>query len=331
MDKYYKVLSDAGIEARDMQMLPASWHGDIHFKAKINDTPYSVRFIKDDREFNCIPSIIMNNNVLRSQITYGRYLRENDIPFMKSFDFGNNNFILYACIENKNYRVVIFEWLQGVCIKSSNEIIAYEIGRLARQMHDASEQYSCDNLVEIHSFREYTLRLNQLKEMINENHINNNNLDLFIACTEKNIETAFKINRKKIVAHGDLNFPNLFWNMEFNKITGIVDFDSIGITTRISDLAWIMKWYSRERGIGNEVFSVDLVQRVVDGYGYREIFNMEDSRYLISFVWLHSCMNNGFIMNMENAIKQKKVNDTLNKYLSRGKDFEMMCRAVKYD
>lgn len=331
MDKFLKVLSDEGLEIAGMQRLPTKWHGDIHFKVVINNLPYSIRFIHDNREFNCIPPVIMDDNMLRSQIIYGQYLMKNDIPFMKAFNFQNNNLILNVYIEDRNYRVVMFEWQQGVCIESSNEVIAYEIGKLARRIHDVSEQYTHDNLVEIHSFREYTLRLDQLKEMRSENRISNNNLDSFIACTEKNIETAFAINSKKLVTHGDLNFPNLFWESGAAKITGIVDFDSIGITTRLSDLAWLMKWYSREKGIGNEIFSANLVQKVIDGYGYKEIFSIEDCRHLLSLVWLHSCMNNGFIMNMENAIKQRQMDDTLNKYLSRGKDFEMICQAVQYD
>lgn len=330
MDKYRKALSDEGLEITGLQLLPAKWHGDIHFKAKIKNLPYSIRFIHDNREFNCIPPIIMDGNMLRSQIIYGQYLRKHGIPFMQAFDFGKNDYIFNVCIDKKNFRVVIFEWQQGACVKLSNEIIAFEVGKLARRIHDVSEQYPHDNLIEIHSFKEYTLRLNQLKGMRSDNHIKNDNLDSFIVCTEKNIETAFAKKDIRLVTHGDLNFPNLFWNNEITKVTSIVDFDSIGITTRLNDLAWIMKWYSREKGIGNEAFSVDLVQKVIDGYGYKEIFSIEDRQYLVSLVWLHSCMNNGFIMNMENAIKQRQVDDTLNKYLARGKDFEMICQAVQY-
>ena len=42
--------------------------------------------------------------------------------------------------------------------------------------------------------------------------------------------------------HGDCNFPNMLWSGD--SVTGIVDFDQIGLSDPVEELAWVTKWWS---------------------------------------------------------------------------------------
>ncbi|MEK1830292.1 phosphotransferase [Priestia megaterium] len=66
----------------------------------------------------------------------------------------------------------------------------------------------------------------------------------------------------------DLNPLNILWD-ETDSITGIIDFEHIGYTDRIEGIAWLIKWYSRTQGIGNNEVSPRLAQSLLKGYGMR--------------------------------------------------------------
>ncbi len=95
---------------------------------------------------------------------------------------------------------------------------------------------------------------------------------------------AARSDQQRAVVHGDLNFPNVLWSS--GAITGIVDFDQIGVARPLEELAWVVKWWARGHGIGNHWPDAALACAVVDGYGV-----VDDVRPLSAMLWLTGCLN----------------------------------------
>jgi aminoglycoside phosphotransferase len=91
--------------------------------------------------------------------------------------------------------------------------------------------------------------------------------------------------RSKLVVHGDLNFPNIFWSGD--SVTGIVDFDQIGVSDRVEELAWATKWWSRPRGIAERFHDSALARDVLAGYDDSRV----DQEVLSAVMWLSGCLN----------------------------------------
>ena len=85
--------------------------------------------------------------------------------------------------------------------------------------------------------------------------------------------------------HGDCNFPNILWSGD--SVTGVVDFDQIGVSDPIEELAWVTKWWSRPRGIADLSHDPALAREVLAGYDDDRV----DREVLAAVLWLTGCLN----------------------------------------
>ena len=95
--------------------------------------------------------------------------------------------------------------------------------------------------------------------------------------------------------HGDCNFPNILWSGD--SVTGIVDFDQIGVSDPVEELAWVTKWWSRPRGIADLTHDAALAREVLAGYGDDGV----DRDVLAAGLWLTGCLNANSVLHMLHA------------------------------
>ena len=98
--------------------------------------------------------------------------------------------------------------------------------------------------------------------------------------------------RRKLVVHGDCNLPNILWSGD--SVAGIVDFDQIGVSDPVEELAWVTKWWSRPRGIADLTHNPALAREVLAGYGDDRV----DRDVLAAVMWLAGCLNANSVLHM---------------------------------
>ena len=102
--------------------------------------------------------------------------------------------------------------------------------------------------------------------------------------------------RRKLVVHGDCNFPNILWTGD--SVTGIVDFDQIGLSDPVEELAWVTKVVvARPRGIADLTHDRALAGDVLAGYGDAGV----DRDVLAAALWLVGCLNANSVLHMLHA------------------------------
>ncbi len=98
----------------------------------------------------------------------------------------------------------------------------------------------------------------------------------------------------RFIVQTDLNPLNVIWNSN-QCVKGIVDFESIGYVDRIEGLAFLIKWYSRTKGIeSHEVYS-SVAKTFLEGYRAHNILTSNDYKRLSSLLWLSGALNWNFV------------------------------------
>ncbi|MFB7142841.1 phosphotransferase enzyme family protein [Gottfriedia sp. NPDC056225] len=299
----------------EAELHKGSWNSDLHYKIIADGKPYSARFIKYNRSSNKVFGEI-SNDILYEQTKVCRFLVKNNIPFMKllpiSEDVPFNTFVW----ENVVYRFILFEWIEGQHITHCDELIAEEFGKVARKFHDISSLYVSPVFPKISHLDGYSKFIDNLRNEVKTSNISletSKMVEDYLELTEQHIANA-TTNRYEFIIQSDLNPLNILWDKD-KKVIGIVDFESIGYGDRIEGLAWLIKWYSRTKGINSSEMSSSAATAFLKGYQSNDYFRKNDLERLSSLVWLSGCINWNFV---RHTIKILDSNDeeTLKKHIN---------------
>ncbi|MDQ0887947.1 Ser/Thr protein kinase RdoA (MazF antagonist) [Paenibacillus sp. V4I9] len=298
-----------------------TWHGDLHFKIHLKEKSFSARFTSHER-YEISVFVKLTDEVLTEQIKYCNYLRESGIPFMKHRSTVYNEPFTLVNDGEKEWRFVLFEWIEGEHITHCTESVSEKFSKLARKIHDISVKFES----EVFTKESHVYGSEQFLEMIRRElgsikftARTDELLQNYISLVEYNIEKA-KSESLEFIVQSDLNNLNILWDSN-GEIIGIVDFESITYTDRVEGLAWLIKWYSRPHGIGSHEMSPALGKAVLRGYEAKEILNQSDFSRLPSLLWLSGCLNWNFTAQTINLIKNNEdilLKEHLTKYLKRG-------------
>ncbi|MEH6939350.1 hypothetical protein V7056_16120 [Bacillus sp. JJ664] len=99
------------------------------------------------------------------------------------------------------------------------------------------------------------------------------------------------------------------------KVIGIVDFESIGYGDRIEGLAWLIKWYSRTKGIYSSEMSSIVANAFLKGYQSNDYLSKNDFERLSSLIWLSGCINWNFVRHTIKIIESNE-DETLKKHIN---------------
>jgi Ser/Thr protein kinase RdoA (MazF antagonist) len=300
-----------------------SWNSDLHYKIVVDGKPFSARFIKNNRSPNNVFGEI-SNDILYEQTKFCLFLVNNQIQFMRLLPASENVPFTTIDWEEEVYRFIIFEWIEGKHITHCDEYIAEEFGKVARKFHDISSLYRTSVFPKKSHLVGYSQFVDNLRRKVKAFDISVENLAMveeYLETTEQHIENA-KTKQFDYIVQSDLNPLNVIWD-ENKKVIGIVDFESIGYSDRIEGLAWLIKWYSRTKGIHSTEMSPHAANAFLKGYKANDFLEKSDFVRLSSLIWLSGCINWNFVRNTIKILEANN-NEILKKhfdaYTKRGKE-----------
>jgi Ser/Thr protein kinase RdoA (MazF antagonist) len=306
---------------------PTNWHGDLHYQIEVDGKYYSARFLRRKR-YEQTAFVELTDEVLNEQIIFCRYLYDSGIPFMKHCSTKNDELFLVIRDEENEWRFVLFEWIAGKHITHCSEIIAERFSVMASKIHHISSMYESDVFTRkshLEGYKQFHQLIVSEVETSSFWPYNIQMLEQYLTLATYHIETA-KVERMEYIIQLDLNPLNVLWSNTEN-INGIVDFESITYTDRVEGLAWLIKWYSRTKGIGSNEMSPLLAKAVLRGYGANQLLSKDDFNRLPSLLWLSGCLNWNFTAKTIELIKSNQnLKEHLTSYIKRG---ELLYSLIK--
>ncbi|GAA3411489.1 hypothetical protein ACFFNY_20210 [Paenibacillus hodogayensis] len=117
-----------------------SWHGDLHFKVRVDDHAYSARLMREKR-YETDVFVQLTDEVLTEQIRFGNYLVQAGIPFMNHVPTSAGELFTRITEGDKAWRVVLFQWMEGKHITCCTEQVAEKFGSFAQVLHNLSAKF----------------------------------------------------------------------------------------------------------------------------------------------------------------------------------------------
>ncbi|MED0952165.1 phosphotransferase [Bacillus mobilis] len=289
-----------------------SWHTDLHYKIMVNGNRYSARFINSDRIIN--PAFgTLSNEQLKEQVQFTYYLREHGIPFMQMNK--NKAGESFTCVtwNDEQYRFVLSTWIEGEHITHCTETIAEVFGKEARKIHDISCAFQSPIFQKKSHLDGYAQFINMLESKASAC----NELREYIKLAKYHIECAY-MSELEFIVQTDLNPLNVLWDSS-EQVKGIVDFESISYVDRIEGLSFLIKWYSRTKGIQSHEVSSSVASAFLEGYKAHNILTLNDYKRLSSLLWLSGSLNWNFVKKTLSVIgDERELEEHLEVYRVRG-------------
>lgn len=248
--------------------LSENWHGDGHWQVRApGGGRFSLRAVTFGREIRWEETRLHDLSVLSAQLEAADAFVVAGLPFMVR--------VGEPAVVGDSF-VAMFGWLEGEVATTATPDRAFAVGALLRRIHDL--ELPVDDRLPEHDVAAAAERsLRELREIA----------DASFAQQAREMVDRIRSApaRRKLVVHGDCNFPNILWTGD--SVTGIVDFDQIGVSDPLEELAWVTKWWSRPRGLADLTHDRALAGEVLAGYGDDGL----DRGALAAALWLTGCLN----------------------------------------
>ncbi len=302
-------------------------HGDMHFKIRVHHQLYSARFIVDKR-YDTDVFITLSDEVLNEQIRFCNYLVDSGIPFMKHVKTQYGEPFTRVHVAGREWRLLLFEWIEGEHITHCTEQIASTFGEFAQHIHTVSTGFESTIFPQLSHLEGYHQFYNMLYSTLEAAVLmpaTKEALQSYLHEVEHHLHRA-KAESFEFIVQSDLNPMNVIWNSE-QEIVGLVDFESITYTDRLEALAWLIKWYSRTDGITSHQMSPVVAQALLKGYGVEEMCRPAEWKRLASLVWLTGCLNWNFTSKTIELMKNQKealLQEHISRFVERGEQLLLL-------
>ncbi|WP_433772684.1 phosphotransferase [Bacillus wiedmannii] len=295
-----------------------SWHTDLHYKIIVNGKRYSARFINSNRAIN--PAFgTLSNEQLKEQVQYTYYLRKHGIPFMQINKNRSGESFTLVNWNDEQYRFVLSNWIEGEHITHCTEAIAKNFGKEARKIHDISSTFQSS----IFQKKSHLDGYGEFIKLLENKGGTCKELQRYMDLAKYHMECAHTTDLRFIV-QTDLNPLNVIWNSN-QCVKGIVDFESIGYVDRIEGLAFLMKWYSRTKGIQSHKVCSKVASSFLEGYKAHNILTSNDYKRLSSLLWLSGSLNWNFVKKTLRVLEDARgLEEHLKVYKIRGERLSLL-------
>lgn len=282
---YFKEIHSLAVEE---ELHKNSWNTDLHYKIMVNGKRYSARFINSKRTIN--PAFgALSNEQLIEQVRFTYYLREHGVLFMQiNKNRSGESFTLVAW-NDEQYRFILSNWIEGEHITLCTEAIAEAFGKEARKVHDISSAFQSAIFQKKSHLDGYVEFINMLESKTSTCK----ELREYIDLAKYHIDCAYT-SELEFIVQTDLNPFNVLWGSS-QQVKGIVDFESISYVDRIEGLAFLIKWYSRTKGIQSHKVCPEVARAFLEGYKANNILTSNDYKRLSSLLWLSGSLNWNFV------------------------------------
>ncbi|WP_142312874.1 phosphotransferase enzyme family protein [Bacillus toyonensis] len=265
-----------------------SWHTDLHYKIMVNGNRYSARFINSDRTIN--PAFgTLSNEQLKEQVRFTYYLREHEIPFMQINKNRAGEPFTFVTWNDEQYRFVLSTWMEGEHVTHCTETMAEVFGKEARKIHDISSTFQSS----IFQKKSHLDGYGEFIKLLENKGGTCKELQRYMNLAKYHLECVHT-NGLEFIVQTDLNPLNVIWNSN-QCVKGIIDLESIGYVDRIEGLAFLIKWYSRTKGIQSHKVCSKVARAFLKGYRANNILTSNDYKRLSSLLWLSGSLNWNFV------------------------------------
>ncbi|QWU45782.1 MULTISPECIES: phosphotransferase [Bacillus] len=316
---YFKEIHSLAVEE---ELHKDSWNTDLHYKIMVNGKRYSARFINSKRTIN--PAFgALSNEQLKEQVRYTYYLRKQGIPFMQINKNRAGDSFTFFTWNDKQYRFVLSNWIEGEHITLCTEAIAEAFGKEARKIQDISSAFQSSIFQKKSHLDGYAQFINMLESKASVCK----ELREYIDLAKYHIECAYT-SELEFIVQTDLNPLNVLW-CSSQQVKGIVDFESISYVDRIEGLAFLIKWYSRTEGIQSHEVCSSVARAFLEGYKAYNIVNSNDYKRLSSLLWLSGSLNWNFVKKTLSVLDDERgLEEHLKVYRVRGESLAslLICR-----
>ncbi|EOP39302.1 phosphotransferase enzyme family protein [Bacillus cereus] len=306
---YFKEIHSLAVEE---ELHKNSWNTDLHYKIMVNGKRYSARFINSKRTIN--PAFgALSNEQLIEQVRFTYYLREHGVLFMQiNKNRSGESFTLVAW-NDEQYRFILSNWIEGEHITLCTEAIAEAFGKEARKVHDISSAFQSAIFQKKSHLDGYVEFINMLESKTSACK----ELREYIDLAKYHIDCAYT-SELEFIVQTDLNPLNVLWGSN-QQVKGIVDFESISYVDRIEGLAFLIKWYSRTKGIQSHKVCPEVARAFLEGYKTNNILTSNDYKRLSSLLWLSGSLNWNFVKKTMSLLGDgRELEEHLKVYRVRG-------------
>lgn len=306
---YFKEIHSLAVEE---ELHKNSWNTDLHYKIMVNGKRYSARFINSKRTIN--PAFgALSNEQLIEQVRFTYYLREHGVLFMQiNKNRSGESFTLVAW-NDEQYRFILSNWIEGEHITLCTEAIAEAFGKEARKVHDISSAFQSAIFQKKSHLDGYVEFINMLESKTSTCK----ELREYIDLAKYHIDCAYT-SELEFIVQTDLNPLNVLWGSS-QQVKGIVDFESISYVDRIEGLAFLIKWYSRTKGIQSHKVCPEVARAFLEGYKANNILTSNDYKRLSSLLWLSGSLNWNFVKKTMSLLGDgRELEEHLKVYRVRG-------------
>ncbi|MDQ6985502.1 MAG: phosphotransferase [Candidatus Dojkabacteria bacterium] len=177
---------------------------------------------------------------IKKEINYLNYLNNKKVKVPKFLKSPKNKFVTRVEAGRYTFRAVQMSFLEGSHKRDLNLEELKSIGAELANFHRTSEKYKIfqSDEEEIRVFEDYYLEEDKIKE---------EDMDFYIRARDFNLKLGTDL--KRIMIHGDFHPENIL--LKDHKVTGILDFDDMEVTTKVLDIA-IFIWELFENAFGSE-------------------------------------------------------------------------------
>lgn len=266
-----------------LSALPTNWHGDNHWVVRNRaGTRYSLRSVRLGRKIRWEERRRYDVAVVRAQLRAAESLVAAGLPFMVR--------VAGPAVRDQRL-VVMFGWLEGEPAVVATAPRAFAVGRLLWQLHHVD--VPLDDRLPVHDAVIAGQRsIDELQSIA----------DVPFLARARDVLGRLESRgaRRRVVTHGDCNFPNVLWRD--NTVSGLVDFDQIGLCDPLEELAWVVKWWSRPHGVASHVHDRALANAVLRGYGVDSV----DREWVADVLWMSGCLNGNSVLRVLGAASEQR-------------------------
>lgn len=273
------------IETRNI--LKVNYQLDSEKIQRIKDGIVNTSFIVSSTKKKLVFRVYqLNNKTLKDiehELILSKMLSDNGLPVPKIQQDTKGNKIVKFKLNNQIWYGVMFEYLSGRHLESTDTTLINEVAELHARLHillqddglKKSDHFRA-NLVDLinseFSLAHRKLKVRKAKDVLSR--LNNIRLSVIFEL-KRNATSINDLPRGN--CHLDYDSSNILTNG--NKISGIIDFDDMAVAPFIADIAFSLWWWLFFNDFDENIFKLYL-----KSYGKVRLINKKELSYLCLFL-----------------------------------------------
>lgn len=285
-----------------------NWHGDRLFRFVGAGRPCLARLIAQPRVYRTSPCVVYDDALMDAQLAVSGEFVRRGLPHMRPVPSRDGDRLRTdVALANGVARLAVFAWAEGESLARVDAGQAAQIGHWLGRAHAAfeSEPWPEAGLPRSHDVEVHAHWCAEVRDIAGRERGAAEALGDHLAACERHVDKMrADIEARRIVVHGDFNLPNVLWIDGGRTLGTVVDFDQIGLSRAIEDLAWVVKWYGLRGSAANPI---EHLTPLIEHYAAQRPIPAEEWRCLPSLLWLSGGMNYNFVLKVLRAMEQPRA------------------------